>query len=286
MKRGFVVAGFGLALALGAAGSASAQTLGADLALNSQYFWRGITYTNKPVAQPDLYLTFGKSLAFTAGGWANIELGQYNGTEDISEGGGTSSFNLTEFDWWGEFNYPITKITLTAGATGYVYPNDAGLTKDANTTEIYGKVAFGIPLSPKLAVWYDVDKIKGAYIEASAGLPISLTPALPLSLGILAGFSAGQGCEPDSTGACQATTSWNFHDDGLTHIDLSASLPISAGPISITPNIHGIIGNDENVKVTHLDPSSPSGVKTSDFKVVFGATLSWSKTFGSSEKTE
>jgi hypothetical protein len=284
MKRGFVVAGFGLALALGAAGSASAQTLGADLALNSQYFWRGITYTNKPVAQPDLYLTFGKSLAFTAGGWANIELGQYNGTEDISEGGGAASFDVTEFDWWGEFNYPLSKVTLTAGATGYIFPNDFGFTKDANTTEIYAKVALGIPLSPKLAVWYDVDKIKGAYFEASAGLPISLTPALPLSFGVLAGFSAGQGCEPDASGAC--AVAGNFHDNGLTHVDLSASLAISAGPISITPNIHGIIGNDEWTKITHADPSSPSGVKTSDFKAVFGVTVSWSKTFGSSEKTE
>lgn len=286
MKRGFVVAGLGLVLSTALAGSASAQSLGADLALNSAYFWRGLSLTNKPVAQPDLYLTFGKSLTFTAGGWANIELGQYNGAEDISEGGGTSAFNLTEFDWWGEFNYPVSILTLTAGATGYIYPNDAGLTKDANTTEIYGKVAFGVPLSPKLAVWYDIDKIKGAYIEASAGLPIHLSPALPLQLGVLAGFSAGQGCEPDANGVCQATDSWNFHDDGLTHIDLSAALPISAGPISITPNFHGIIGNDENVKVTKLDPTSASGVQTSDFKVVFGVTLSWSKTFGASEKTE
>jgi hypothetical protein len=286
MKRGLVVAGLGLVLSTAVAGSVSAQSVGADLALNSAYFWRGLSLTNKPVAQPDLYLTFGKSLTFTAGGWANIELGQYNGAEDISEGGGTSAFNLTEFDWWGEFNYPVSILTLTAGATGYIYPNDAGFTKESNTTEIYGKIAFGVPLSPKLAVWYDVDKIKGAYIEASAGLPIHLSPALPLSLGVLAGFSAGQGCEPDASGACNPDVSANFHDDGLTHVDLSASLPISAGPISITPNLHGIIGNDEWVKITKLDPNSASGVQTSDFKVVFGVTLSWSKSFGASEKTE
>lgn len=285
MKRGLVVAGLGLVLGLGAATSASAQTLGADLALNSAYFWRGLSLTNKPVAQPDLYLTFGHKVTFTAGGWGNIELGSYDGPEDISEGGGTS-FNLTEFDWWGEFSLPAGIATLTAGATGYIYPNDAGFTKESNTTEIYGKIALGVPLSPKLAVWYDVDKIKGAYIEASAGLPINLSPVLPLQLGVLAGFSAGQGCDPDANGVCNPDVSANFHDDGLTHIDLSAALPISAGPISITPNIHGIIGNDEWVKITKLDPTSASGVKTSDFKVVFGVTLSWSHAFGASEKTE
>ena len=172
MKRGLVVGATALALTLGAAAQAVAQnttTLGVDAALNSAYFWRGVTYTNKPVLQPDVYLTFGSKLSVTAGGWANIELGQYNSTSDISEGGGLYSFYLTEFDWWGEANYPVGIATLTAGATGYIFPNGAGFTPAANTIEIYGKVALGMTLSPKVAMWYDVDKIKGAYFEFSVG---------------------------------------------------------------------------------------------------------------------
>ena len=294
MKRGFVVTGLGLVLLAAAAGSASAQTVGADLALNSAYFWRGLSLSNKPVIQPDLYLTFGHKVTFTAGGWGNIELGKYDDpNNDLSEGAGTGAFNLTEFDWWGEFNLPAGIVTLTAGATGYIYPNDKdavataiangayyGLTSDNNTTEIYGKVALGVPLSPKFAIWYDVDKIKGAYMELSAGLPIHLTPVLPLQLGVLAGFSAGQGCEPDSAGVCQATDSWNFHDDGLTHVDVSASLPISAGAISITPNVHGIITSDDATKVSKPTESNAG------FKFMVGVTLSWSKSLGASEKTE
>ncbi len=281
MKRGFVVTGLGLVLLAAAAGSASAQTVGADLALNSAYFWRGLSLTNKPVLQPDLYFTFGKKLTFTAGGWASIDIGKYDDpANDISEGGGTSAFNLTEFDWWGEFNYPAGLATLTAGATGYIYPNDAGITKASNTTEIYGKIALGVPLSPKFAIWYDVDKIKGAYMELSVGLPIKLSPALPLQLGALGGYNAGQGCEPDSTGACTATDSWNFYDNGLTHVDISASLPISAGPVSITPNLHGIITSDDFTKI-----ASPTKTNES-VKFLFGVTLSWSKSLGASEKTE
>ena len=74
---------------------------------------------------------------------------------------------MAEFDWWGEFNYPYQKANFTLGATGYYFPNDFGFTKANNTVELYGKVSFGVPLNPKVAMWYDVDKIKGAYFEGS-----------------------------------------------------------------------------------------------------------------------
>ncbi len=125
MKRVFVLGG--VVAALATATPASAQvTLGWDVAGFSSYVWRGVTLSGKPVIQPDVYLTIpvGKA-SITAGGWGSIEVGKYDGG-DISEGGGTGSFNLTEFDWWGEIGIPAGVATLTAGATGYIYPNDAG----------------------------------------------------------------------------------------------------------------------------------------------------------------
>ena len=44
--------------AIAGAGPLKAQTVGADLALFSSYVWRGVTLTGKPVAEPDLYVTF------------------------------------------------------------------------------------------------------------------------------------------------------------------------------------------------------------------------------------
>jgi hypothetical protein len=152
-------------------------------------------------------------------------------------------------------------------------------------------VALGTTLSPKAAVWYDVDKIKGAYFEFSVAQPISLSPGLSLGLGALMGLSAGQGCDPvaappTDTGAC--TVSGNFYDNGVTHVDVSVALPFSAGPISINPNVHGIIGVDEWTTITSNDDTPGATtpywwynpVNTHDFKVVFGVTLSWSKAFG------
>jgi hypothetical protein len=274
MKRNLVLAGV-LAF-VGLAPSATAQvTLGWDAAVFSSYVWRGVTYTNKPVLQPDVYLTFplGKA-SLTAGGWANIDIAKYDGSTDISESGGASAFNLAEFDWWGEIGVPVGVATLTGGVTGYIYPNDVGLIDDFNTVEVYGKVALGTPLSPKVSAYYDVDKVKGVYIEGgvSHGLPLG---ASTLTLGALAGWTGGQEIDSDFSS--------NFDDKGLTHADLFASMGFSAGPVTITPAIHGVIGNDRRTKYTKL-ANNAYGANDTSFKVWGGVTISWSKAFGGSEE--
>jgi hypothetical protein len=59
---------------------AAAQTeVGAQLDLFSAYVWRGVTHTNNPVAQPDLWISFpAGNASVTAGRWANIDVGQYD----------------------------------------------------------------------------------------------------------------------------------------------------------------------------------------------------------------
>jgi hypothetical protein len=257
---------------------AAAQTVGADLGLFSSYVWRGLSLTNKPVAQPDLYVTFPAGQAsITLGGWANIDLGKYDDADhDFSESGAESAFNFAEFDPWAEVSFPAgPKATLTAGATAYIYPNDAGLTSDANTVEIYAKAAFDVLLSPKLAVWYDVDKIKGAYFEGSVSHTLPASEKVSIVLGALAGFSAGQGV-PDDPGSDE---SFNFSDNGFTHLDISAGVPFSAGVFSFTPALHLVINGDDFVKAT-------SPTTESDAKLWGGVTISWSKSYGAAAEEE
>jgi hypothetical protein len=272
--RAFVV-GASIAALVAATETAAAQTtLGWDAAVFSSYVWRGLTYTNKPVLQPDLYLTIplGKA-SFTAGGWANIDIAKYDGSTDLSESGGASAFNVAEFDWWGEFGIPAGKATLTAGATGYLFPNKASsckvgpcFTKDINTTEVYGKVALDVPLSPKVSAYYDVDKVKGLYVEGSISHGFPVGPKT-LTLGALAGWTGGQEVSTKDKSA-------NFADNGLTHVDLSASMAFSAGSLSITPSIHGVITGDDFTKVTK------SNALDTGFKVWGGVSIGWSKAFG------
>jgi hypothetical protein len=282
MKRAHVLGAAFVAGTVATATPAAGQTVGADVALFSSYVWRGLSLTNKPVAQPDLYVTIpaGKA-SVTLGGWANVDLGKYDGSTDISESGGTSAVNFAEFDPWAEVSFPVgEKTTLTAGATAYIYPNDAGLTSDFNTVEIYGKAAFDVPLSPKLAVWYDVDKVKGLYAEGSISHSVPLGPTASLALGALAGFNAGQDANLDAAGVPQEDF-FNFQDNGFTHLDLSAGVPLTAGIFSITPALHVVINGDDFTKTTSIG-------KTHDVKFWGGATISWSKSYGAAatEETE
>jgi Bacterial protein of unknown function (Gcw_chp) len=276
---------------------AAAQTVGADLGLFSSYVWRGLSLTNKPVAEPDIYVTFpaGKA-SITLGGWANIDLGKYDDPDnDISESGGLSGFNFAEFDPWADVSFPVgEKTTLTAGATAYIYPNDltatsnGGLNSDANTVEIYGKAAFDVPLSPKLAVWYDVDKIKGAYFEGSISHTLPASEKVSVVLGALAGFSAGQG-EPDAAAIADGE-SFNFADDGFTHLDLSAGVPFSAGVFSFTPALHVVINGDDATKITKRLSADPvtgePRFNSKDVKLWGGVTISWSKSYGAAAEEE
>jgi uncharacterized protein (TIGR02001 family) len=258
-----------VALALmGLTASAQAQVgLSVTAGLFSDYVWRGLSLTNKPVLQPDVSLSFTAGKAtITGGGWANIELGRYDGANDIGEGGGLGSFDLTEFDPYAEVSVPVGKATLTGGVIGYIYPNDAGLTSDANTVELYGTVAFDVPLAPTFGIWYDVDKIKGAYLEAGVTHSLPVTPSIALDLGALAGFSAGQGTSTDPN------ESLNFNDDGLTHLDFSVGTTFAAGSVSIAPMVHLIYNNDDFTRIT-------GATSDSDFKAWFGVSIGWSRSF-------
>jgi hypothetical protein len=265
----------GLSLAPRAA--AAQAEVGAQLDLFSAYVWRGLSLTNKPVAQPSAYVSFpAGNASVTLGGWATVDIGDYDDPDDdISEGGG-GSFNLTEFNPYGEVSFPAGKASITGGITGYIYPNDAGLTEDANTWEVYGKFGFeDVPLAPELAVYYDIDAIKGAYIQGSVGHAVPLNESLSLELGGLVGFSAGQGV-PDDTDE----ESFNFADDGLTHVDLSAGLPLTAGVFSITPVVHFQISSDEFTKI-----NSPTDTDE-DVKIWGGVSIGWSKTLGEAPAEE
>ena len=264
---------------------AKAQEVGLDLGLYSAYVWRGLSLTNKPVLEPDLYVTFPAGpTSITVGGWANFDLGKYRDfNDDISESGGLSAFNLSEFDPYAEVAFPAGKATITGGVIGYIYPNKVEsttfeptpglLTKESNTVEIYGKVEVDALLSPTLSIYYDVDKIKGAYIEAGIAHTLPMNEKLGLDLGAVAGFSAGQGINDSDE-----EESSNFEGDGFTHLDLSAGLPLTAGVFSITPALHLVINGDEFTKVT-----SPTNIDKGA-KLWGGVTVSWSKSYGEEEE--
>ena len=211
--------------------------------------------------------------------WSTIDLGKYDDpSDDISESGGTSGFNLAEYDPYAEVSFTAGKVTLTGGGTAYIYPNDfppgtVGLNSDFNTVELYAKAALDAPLAPFVNLYYDVDKVKGAYFEGGISHSVPASEKVSIDLGATAGFSAGQGSDPDAGGLPQADF-FNFQDDGFTHLDLSAGTSFSAGVISIAPVLHLIITGDEFTKV-----QSPSNADAGA-KVWGGVSIGWSKALG------
>lgn len=259
-----------LAVALTSAGPAAAQvSVTADAGLLSAYVWRGVSLTNQAVAQPDLYLTVpvGGGAA-VVGAWGSVDLGRYDGAGELSEGGGVAAPDLTELDLWAEYGHALGPgLRGTAGALTYLYPNMAGLTNAANrTVEIYGKLeAAALPLTPRIAAWYDVDKVDGAYLEAGVSQAVRTFPGFPITLGALAGFSAGQGVNAGDPHEVA-----NFEHDGFTHLDLSATGALEAGAVTIAPALHLYVLNDEFTRLT--EPGQQR-----DVKAWAGVTLTWSR---------
>ena len=241
----------------------------ADAGLLSAYVWRGVSLTNQAVAQPDLYLTIpAGGGAATVGAWASVDLGRYDGASELSEGGGIAAPDLTELDLWAEYGHPLgTGLKGTAGVLSYLYPNAAGLTNAANrTVEIYGKLeATALPLSPRVGAWYDVGKVDGAYLEAGVSQPVSAIGGFPITLGALAGFSAGQGINEADPGEVA-----NFDHDGFTHLDLSATGALPVGAVTISPSVHLYVLNDDFTRLT--EPG-----RQRDVKAWAGVTLTWSR---------
>lgn len=256
--------------ALAAPASASGQVvLTSDAGAFNAYVWRGVTLTNQVVLQPDAYLSIpAGGGSGVLGVWGSIDAGRYDDpVNDLSEGGGTSGFNATEIDVWAEYSHSLgTGLTGTLGGLLYLFPNEAGLTNDLNrTVEVYGKLQVAAPLSPKLAAWYDVDKVKGLYLEGSVAQTLAGIKGFPVTVGALAGFSASQGINADDP-----TEIANFARNTLTHVDLGATGALSVGPVIVSPAIHFLILNDDFARITRPAVSK-------DAKAWAGISLSWSQ---------
>lgn len=210
----------------------------------SAYVWRGVTFASVPGFQADLGLLaplVGGSLSI--GVWTSGELTNASSGRAITmvpSRLGAPTF--TTIAPWADFTRSVGRVAATAGAMVYVYPEVTGFAADYNTTELYAKLAITAPLSPRLAVYYDVDKIRGAYLEGSVaqGVPLgpiaAAVPGAALSLGATAGVSAGQGEQAGQTAY--------FAREGLAFTDLAATASVPFGPVGLSTAAHLTLGHD------------------------------------------
>jgi len=204
---------------------ASAQLhVGADATAAWPYVWRGLTRANGRVEEVEGFLTLEFHAAlFSAGRWQVYEGGA---TPDRLSDIGPGGRRLAEVDWWAQGARRFGAIDVSLGGIRYEYRGmvvGAGRTLLDNTTELYGSLrASGKYVAPGISAYWDVDRVRGWYVEGYGGIPVFGSPVVRpyfwLVLGALAGFSLGQ-----EVNLGDPTQAANFARSGFTHVDLSVT---------------------------------------------------------------
>ena len=249
----FVAAVFLQALGLPSGVYAQAY-LGLDATLSSPYVWRGVTRANGWVVQPEAFVSLKAGGGFVSGGaWASYEL-KNAGPNDLSDLG-TGNAGLAELNYWGQANWSLGLIQASLGGIRYTFRGTAptaGRTRADNTTELYvdlrGTSKYVVP---GLALWLDVDRVQGAYLEGSVTVPVLANPlAAPFIVLITraaVGYAVGQ------EGAY-------FARAGVTHMDLAVSTDVTLRPLRVPT----VLRFEGHVQFSTDDATRPSSARPSD----------------------
>src|SRR5437879_2997769 len=228
--------------------------LGLDATLSSPYVWRGVTRANGWSAQPEGFVSVKAGGGFlSAGAWASYELGDA-GPNDLSDLGAGHA-GLAELDYWGQANWSLGLIQASLGGIRYTFRGTApaaGRTRADNTTELYldlrGTSKY---IVPGVALWLDVDRVRGAYVEGSATVPLLANPLAAPFIALITraavGYTLGQ------EGAY-------FTRAGITHVDLALSGDVTLHPLRV-PTVLRLEGH---VQFSTDDATRPTSASPSD----------------------
>ncbi|MBI5695520.1 MAG: hypothetical protein HZC51_07265 [Nitrospirae bacterium] len=199
----------------GAEREGSGFSFGADMGVLNKYVSRGLTYSEDPVFQPNVW---GSYYGLTLNVWANLDLTDYNGMA-----GG-----FYEVDYGLDYTGEAGGLEYSAGALYYSYPR----MDDAETVEIYAGLGLDAPLHPKLNLYYDCWRGDGFYgvfsVEHCVGLPSVLGCKTELGLAAQVGLGSKN----------YNVYSYGSDHTAFTDYVLTASLPVEVTEnISVTPSV-------------------------------------------------
>lgn len=240
------------------AGLKAQFSIGTSVSLATPYVWRGLTRSNGWNVQPEVFLAMGLARGFlTAGGWANLEAGPHSPGNRSDLGGNRPGFS--EVDYWVQYARALGDIEGTVGAIRYTFPAEGASAIRRfgdNTTEIYGAVQLtSTYLVPRLMAYFDVERVRGAYLEGSVTVPLLAYPfgnPVVFYAGALAGYNLGQELNPD-----RPSQNANFRTDGFTHFDFSVRAtirPVKSLPLSMNIEPHWQLKVDQFTQRTSPEP--------------------------------
>ena len=235
--------------------------LDADIELASHYEWRGFQLDPGLNLQQAVYGSPAwRDLMLTAGVWSLTDLS--------SEPEGLPERWAFETSPWLEASFGGNGGQVVAGLTGYVIRDPAPGTdfRRGNTWEVYAGARGAMPGAPLLGeatVYWDVDRVGGAFGEIAAILQIPVWAGLVVPIGSMflegrSGFALGQERSVDDT----EPSDFLFADRGITHLDISLRttlLPVPAGPFtaSLTIDAHWVRGLDPETKLIGVQVGGP-----------------------------
>ncbi len=209
--------------------------VGGDLTVPNRYVWRGITRSQGWAVQPSAFLgTGGVRDSLRAGLWMSLDLKGRRPDQLSDRGPGRAG--LTETNLWVHYQREQGSVSLALGSISYRFRNDGPLARrnrSWNTTELYASVqARGTRPALRLEAWWDVDRVRGGYLEGSGGVPvlgnIEGTPFWAIYLRALAGYSAGQ-----ERNRGRPSEMAYFTSAGLTHALFSVSSNVAIPGVKI-----------------------------------------------------
>jgi hypothetical protein len=129
---------------------------GADLAVASDYLWRGFLENQTISVQPNLWMTVGD---FTVSSWMNASRVGPNGR------------SLTERDLTLDYTHAFGSWTLSGGWINYTFVD---VSVDRYSNEFYGSLAYAGYFSPTLHVFQDVQQGSGSYVSVGVSHEYSI----------------------------------------------------------------------------------------------------------------
>ena len=181
---------------------------------NSAYVWRGMTFNDGLVAQPNLDVTKG---GFGVNVWGNFDIDDYDGALESSE--------FSEVDLTLSYGFSLGKLDAGVGFIEYLFPAGGD-----GTREVYLNLGMGLTdaLSAALDIYYDIDEVEDFYSVLSLGYSIALSEKTTLDAGASAAYAGDAYCGDDDAGFYDYTLSLSLgyavNDNwsiscGVTYVD-------------------------------------------------------------------
>jgi len=183
----------------------------------SKYVWRGIVVNPESVLQPDISAGI---MGIGAGFWGNMDLTDINGNQG----------QLNETNWKAAYGLGFPLVSVEFGLIHYSFPN----TNFPATTEFYAAAELGVLFSPSVAIYRDVDEVKGTYISIGG----SHTMPAGNGLNAVLGVQLGLGSEGWTTTMFGAGPNPADSTD-MTDLLVTLSVPYDMFPlVTITPSVN------------------------------------------------